>query len=304
MTPVAKRIGAFFAVALLLGAWALTIDGFFISPNFLRHADPERAAAVAETHQATWENASLRAADGVTVRGWLFTPDRPNHRAVLLVHAGVGNRREMLARAGWLLDNGYSCLLIDQRGCGVSGGRITWGVKEPDDIARWAVWLRARTGSGAIFGYGLSRGSTTLIQSLALKPPFTALAAEASGSGNIAQPYQFVSDKLGVSERTSRLISWPLIEPSFWWIRAHYGFDMRNAPDGIAAIRGSQTAVLLIHGGNDRGAALSGVERLRDANPQHTDLVVIPGADHDWFSFDHPQTMRLVLAWFAEHSNP
>ena len=78
-----------------------------------------------------------------------------------------------------------------------------------------------------------------------------------------------------------------------------YGFDMRRAPDGVAAIRGSQAAVLLIQGAEDRGAALAGAERLRDANPQHTDLVVIRGANHEWFSEDR---MNRELAWFDTHA--
>jgi pimeloyl-ACP methyl ester carboxylesterase len=137
-----------------------------------------------------------------------------------------------------------------------------------------------------------------------LGPPFAALAAEATGAGNIAQPYQFIGDKIGVTERTSRMLSWPLIEPSFCWIRLRFGFDMKKVQDGVAAIRGSQAAVLLIHGSADQGAPLAGAERLRDANPQHTDLVVIRGADHDWFSPDRPEVIKRVLAWFDTHGKP
>jgi len=123
-----------------------------------------------------------------------------------------------------------------------------------------------------------------------------------SRAGNIGQPYQFIADKLGVSERTSRLISWPLIEPAFLWIRSRYGFDMRKAQDGAAALHASQVPVLLIHGTADRGAPLVGAQRLRDANPQHADLVPIPGADHDWFSPARPIVMKRVLAWFDSHA--
>lgn len=301
MPSTAKRIAICLSAAILLAGWALTLEGFFVSPSLLRRSDPSRAEAVASAFDASWENVSIRAWDGVILRGWLFTPQSHQDRAVLLVHGGLGNRQDMLSRAEWLLDRGYTCLLVDQRGCGTSGGRISWGAKEPGDIAAWASWLRDRTRSSAMFGYGLSRGSTTLVQSLAFRPPFTGVAAECTGAGNIAQPYQFIGDKIGVSERTSRTISWPLIEPSFWWIRLRYGFDMKRVQDGVAAIRGSQVAVLLIHGSADQGAPLVGAERLRDANPQHTDLVVIRGADHQWFSPDRPEVMKRVLAWFDAH---
>lgn len=302
MPPRAKQIAICVSVAILLASWALTLDGFFVCPGILRWTDQERGQTVADAYGATLENVSIHASDSATLKGWLFTPQDHHNRAVLLVPAGLGNRRDMLGHAKWLLAKGYVCLLIDQRGCGTSGGRISWGVKEPADISAWAAWLRERTHASAVFGCGISRGSTNLLQSLALKAPFTGLALEAAGAGNIAQPYEFISDKMAVSERTARMIWWPVIEPSFWWIRLHYGFDMRSAQDGVAAIRGSQVAVLLIHGSEDRDAALAGAERLRDANPQHTDLVVIRGANHDWFSEDQPEVMNRVLTWFDAHA--
>jgi alpha-beta hydrolase superfamily lysophospholipase len=97
------------------------------------------------------------------------------------------------------------------------------------------------------------------------------------------------------------MIWWPLIEPSFWWIRLQYGFDIKRVQDSIAAIRGSQAAVLLIQGSADRGARVASAERLRDANPEHTELVVIRGADHEWFSPARPEVMKRVLAWFDGH---
>jgi pimeloyl-ACP methyl ester carboxylesterase len=301
MPQTAKRIAICLSVVLLLASWALTIDGFFVCPNILRRSDQERARALADAYGASWASVSIHASDGPILRGWLFSPQNYHDRAVLLVHSGVGNRHEMLGPAGWLLEKGYACLLVDQRGCGTSGGRISWGVKEPADIAAWASWLRDRTRASNVFGCGLSRGATTLLQSLALKAPFTGLALEATGAGNVAQPYQLIGDKMAISEKRARTMWWPVIEPSFWWIRLHYGFDMRKAQDGVAAIRGSQVAVLLIHGSADR---LEAAERLRNANPQHAELVVIRGAGHQWFSLDRPEVMNPVLEWFDEHAQP
>jgi Prolyl oligopeptidase family len=181
------------------------------------------------------------------------------------------------------------------------GDRSHGGVNEPADVAAWAAWLGDRTHASAVFGCGSSRGGSTLLQSLAWKAPFAGLALEATGVGNIAQPYQLMSDKMGTSERRARMMLWPLIEPSFWWIRVWNGFDLRKAQDGVSAISGSQVAVLLIHGSEDRLAA---AERIRDANPQHTDLVVIRGANHEWFSEARPEVMNRELAWFDAHAKP
>ena len=89
MPPVAKRIAVFLSVVIVFAAWALTLDGYFESPPILRRVDPNRAEGIANSHNSAWENVSIRASDGVILRGWLFTPHTHHDRAVLLVHAGL-----------------------------------------------------------------------------------------------------------------------------------------------------------------------------------------------------------------------
>jgi hypothetical protein len=76
----------------------LTLNGFFVSLSILRFTDQDRAEAVAGEYAASWENVSIRASDGIVLRDWLFTPQNPQGRAVLLVHAVLGNRHDMLGR--------------------------------------------------------------------------------------------------------------------------------------------------------------------------------------------------------------
>src|SRR5262245_55965237 len=111
MPSRAKRIAIGVSVAILLAAWPGILVGFLGSPRLLRWTDQERGQAVADAYGASLVNVSVRASDGATLKGWFFAPQDYHGRAVLLVHAGVGNRREMLGRAKWLLTRGYTCLL-------------------------------------------------------------------------------------------------------------------------------------------------------------------------------------------------
>jgi alpha-beta hydrolase superfamily lysophospholipase len=277
----------------------MTLDGYF--EHTWHRLDPSHAAEIVATHYAALENVSVRAADGVVLRGWLFTPRKDRGRVTLLVHGGTGNRRGMLERSEWLMEDGYACLLIDQRGCGESGGVVSFGVHEPGDVAVWTRWVRERTHANEVFGYGQSRGGTTLIQSLVLRPGLDAIAAECAGPGEIGQPYRFVAERMGVSERTAKMVAWPLIEPSFWWVRQRFGVDLKSVRSGLAAMRGNQAPVLLLQGTKDRVNPLAGAERLRDADPAHTELATIPGVDHDWFDADRPLLAKRVAAWFDKH---
>ena len=208
----------------------------------------------------------------------------------------------MLVRAQWFLCKGYTCLLIDQLGSGASGGVFSFGIHEPNDLVDWAQWLRGRPQIREVFGYGVSRGSTTLIQSLGAKPPIDRVAVESTGVGNIGHPYEVVGDQVGVSEQTARWISWPLIELSLVWVRARHGLTLRKASSGLNAIRSTAVPVLIIQGANDRKTPLAGAMRLRDANPHKVELVVIPDADHEWFSNGKPEVVGRILTWFEAHT--
>ena len=111
---------------------------------------------------------------------------------------------------------------------------------EPGDVAVWARWVRERTHGSEVFGYGQSRGGTTLIQSLTLRPGLDAIAAECAGPGEIGRSYWFVAERIGVSERTAKMVAWPLIEPSFWWIRQRFGIDLKSVRSGLAAMRATR----------------------------------------------------------------
>ncbi len=300
MTPRGKHIAFLLSAAGLLFFWILTIDGNFVRKHV--QLDAHRATEMASKCGASWQEVTINTSDQVSLKGWLFTPSLVNRRAVMFVHGRGGTRHQMLERALSFLRMGYTCLLVDQRGSGSSGGVFSFGIHEPNDLVAWSQWLRDRPQISFVFGYGVSRGSTTLIQSLGAKPPLNGVAAESAGAGNIGYPYQVVSDQLGISERAARFISWPLIEPSFAWVRARHGFDLREAPSGLNAIRSTEVPVLIVQGTDDRDTPVAGVMRLRDANPNKVELVLIPHADHDWFSNGKPEVIGRILAWFEAHS--
>ena len=94
MAPRAKRIFFLLSMVILFASIATSLDRYFVSPDFLRSVDLERAEEVASEYGASCENAAIRASDGSILKGWLFIPQIRHDRAVLLVHGGLGNRHE------------------------------------------------------------------------------------------------------------------------------------------------------------------------------------------------------------------
>ena len=64
-------------------------------------------------------------------------------------------------------------LLIEQRGCGISGGKyITFGMTERYDVLTWIDWLNRETdGNLPIFLDGISLGGATVLMALELNLP-------------------------------------------------------------------------------------------------------------------------------------
>src|SRR5215468_9157920 len=100
---------------------------------------------------------------GSKLRGWLI-PGRKGGGAVVLMHGFRGDRRQMLGRASFLNEAGYSVLLFDFQAHGESPGKqITIGYLESRD-AQAAVDFMKKNSPGEKLGViGLSMGGAAAV---------------------------------------------------------------------------------------------------------------------------------------------
>jgi uncharacterized protein len=98
-----------------------------------------------------------------TVAGWYLK--RNSDAALLLLHGLRSNRTQMLGRAKFLAEQGYSVLLVDLYAHGESDGdRITFGLKESSAVPASVRFLKER-GAANIGAIGLSLGSAAVLLS-------------------------------------------------------------------------------------------------------------------------------------------
>jgi dipeptidyl aminopeptidase/acylaminoacyl peptidase len=70
----------------------------------------------------------------------------------------------------------------------------------------------------------------------------------------------------------------------------------------IEAIGKVHAPVLLIHGDEDSHIPPDHSQRLHEAAPEHSKLVIIPAANHDTIMMDRDGTIwRETLAWLTEY---
>ncbi len=246
-----------------------------------------------------WRNVQINASDGVALRGWLVRAKQPNGNGAILLHGVADGRAGIASRARMLSEAGYTVLLPDARGHGVSGGEIvTFGIRESDDLHRWADWFRAEERPAQLFGMGASMGAAILLQSLENDSRFLAAVAECPFADFHDVAYDRVAGKLYLNRWFARGLLFPAIESGIAYGRLRYGVNLADASP-LRAIRNTKVPVLLIHGDEDTNIPASHSEALHAANPAVSQLWIVHGAGHVTIAkAAGDEFRRRVLSWF------
>ncbi|HKE23668.1 MAG TPA: alpha/beta fold hydrolase [Bryobacteraceae bacterium] len=260
--------------------------------------DPSIADRIAAAGGASWQTSEVGAVDGIPLRAWLFLPREPNGSAAILLHGVGDSRRGVSSQAVILLQHGFTVLAPDSRGHGSSGGSlIGYGVFEADDVHRWADWLLSGAASARLYGLGESMGAAILLESLRVEPRFRAVVAECP----FAEFHEVAFDRLHQFSGLPAFALWPFVTGGEFYARQHYGIDFRQASPE-AAVAGTRTPILLIHGERDTNIPPRHSRELHAVNPQATTVWIVPGATHVAALVAAPEEYaRRVVSWFTDH---
>ena len=134
----------------------------WISAQFLTRARPSTMGDPPADFPYPIESVTFASGDQQTLSGWLV-PAANGKRAIILLHGYRGTRKQMLPRARFFRDQGYTALLYDARACGESSGDvITFGYRERHDVIAAVKFLKDR-GCQDIACLGVSQGGATIL---------------------------------------------------------------------------------------------------------------------------------------------
>jgi pimeloyl-ACP methyl ester carboxylesterase len=199
-----------------------------------------------------------------------------------------------------LVQQGYRVVQLDFRGHGRSTGDwITYGVVESHDLVQVLDSLQKQDLiAGDVGVVGISYGGAIAIEWAAIDPrvkaivavePFTSLQQVAhDGAGFVlgAGRVLFTDDDIRNCVNAAGHLA---------------GFDPDDA-NPLRAITQTRAPVLLIHSRSDEFIPWQHSQRLHDAAPDHSKLILVDGDSHFdiWLkSFDLIQ--RETLRWFGSH---
>ena len=231
------------------------------APRTLGSPPPALAASTVE----------IPSSSGSRLHGWL-SRGGAGQGAVLLLHGVRGNRTDMVSRALFLHQLGYSVLLIDLQAHGESPGtRITFGGLESRDVTAATDFLRNALPGERLGVIGVSLGAAAVV--LAKKP----LALDAVVLESMYPTIQqAVRDRLRLHLGVWSDWCAPLLIAQ---LAPRIGVDP-NRLRPLNEIGKLGAPLLLIHGARDQHTTLDEARQLFAAAAQPKTFWVVEGAAH------------------------
>ncbi len=245
---------------------------------------PKIRAWIDSIREMDRELVETKSFDGLTLRGYYYeySPDSPIE---LIFHGYGGNaERDLSAGVERCAALGRSCILIDQRGAGMSEGKVcSFGVNERRDCLSWIEFATQKFGKDRplIIG-GVSMGAATVMMAAGEGLPENVVCIMAD-CGYSSQK-DIICKVVKEMKLPTKLI-YPFIKLG---AKTFGGFDLEETTP-VEAVSKSQTPIVFIHGDNDDFVPHSMSVDCFNACKSPKKMVTIEGAGHGLAYPQNPQ---------------
>ena len=285
------------AAAAVIGS---QLSSVILHPANLNPDRKEQTSAMLARTGATKVDLEVKAKDGAILRGWKVRTKNPNGDWVLLYHGISDNRTGNLGHAEFLLDSGYSVVMMDSRAHGQSGGDIaTYGWKERDDTRQIVDALCAGESVRHLYALGVSLGAAIALQSAAVEPRIDAVVAENPFESLREVTYDYAG--LELSPLLGKTLFRPASMAALHAVKKNGGFD----PDEVSpkkAVAARAFPVLLICGTADHRIPCRHAEAIYRAAIGPKELWIVQGAEHASALGHAPQEYeKRVIEFFGKY---
>lgn len=221
------------------------------------------------------EDISIHSFDGLELWGTYFEC-APGAPIEILFHGYRGHaNREMSGAVRRCHSLGHSALIVDQRACGRSGGRvITFGVNESRDCLAWIDYVVGRWPDAKIILAGVSMGAGTVVMASGRGLPKNVIGILADCG--YTSPADIIKKVISVDMKLPANLAYPFVQLG---AKLYGGFNIDELSP-LESTRTTQVPILFIHGGKDTFVPCDMSVRCHEANPAATQLHIIPEAGH------------------------
>jgi len=211
-------------------------------------------------YQEVWLPIKTKSGKVEKMHGWWIKADQPDAKVLLYLHGNGINIGANVAHTHRFYQLGFSVLLIDYRGYGLSEGSFPHEMAVYQDAATAWQYLtqEQQIPPQKIFIYGHSLGGAIAIDLAVKQPQAAGLIVESS----------FTSIREVISARNLFSI-FPI------------DVILTQRFESIKKVSQLQMPVLFIHGKNDSTVPAFMSQKLYNAAPEPKQLILIPGAEHN-----------------------
>ena len=219
---------------------------------------------------------SIKSFDGLTLYGkyYEYSKEAPIE---LMFHGYRGSgERDLCGGVQRCFKLGRSCLIVDQRAAGKSGGKvITFGVKESRDCLKWIDYIIENINSDAkIIITGISMGAATVAIAAGEKLPKNVIAALADCGYTSAKD---IIKKVMTDLKLPPKIFYPFVK---FGAKIYGGFDLEQYSP-IEAMKNCTIPIIFIHGTTDAFVPYEmSVQNFNACTHKIKKLVTIENAGH------------------------
>ncbi|MCI0515582.1 prolyl oligopeptidase family serine peptidase [candidate division KSB1 bacterium] len=237
------------------------------------------------------ESVTLHTPDQSKIAGWYVTPNTSNVKgSVILLTCLRGNRLNLVARARFYLERGFSTLLIDLRSTGESEGQMTsFGWYEKQELLAALQYLRREKQIGVIGLHGISAGAATI--------SFAAPQLDQIAFIVLESCYDSMSHAFQHRVETRGGVLAPCFVPVKWFaqLKFHGDFENMNPVDYVHFFK---CPVLVMAGTADYRVPTSDTQALFDRIKSRKQLWWFQGLGHVDFYAQRPVEFEIQLINF------
>lgn len=227
-----------------------------------------------EVRNIPHRDVSVKSFDGLTLKG-KFYEYKDGAPIELMMHGYRGEaERDLCGGVQRCFALGRSALIVDQRACGDSQGRvISFGINEHRDCLRWIEFLNKEYSGRKIILTGISMGASTVLIAAAQELPENVIAVQADCGFSTAKD---------IIKKTIKEMKLPadLLYPFVKLGARIYGrFDLEETTS-LDSVKKCKLPILLLHGESDDYVPCEMSRINYDAVTGEKMLFTVPGAGH------------------------
>ena len=241
------------------------------------------------------EDTYLISRDGYCLYAALY--DNNSDNWVILVHGYDADNTYMTGFTSKYYNEGYSVLVIDQRGYGLSGdNETTMGHLEKYDVIDWARMLTKEHGAKNIMLHGISMGAATVMLTASEKLPDTVRCiVEDCGYTSVKEQFEYSIQKI------VHVPPYPFLWITDMITRYKKGWSLLRDADCIKAVSGSNVPICFIHGRSDTFVPFRMQEKLYNACRRDDKVIIsVDDAGHTEAVEKDPELYWNTVSAFAK----